>query len=78
MKKSQFTEEQIIRAMRQAEAGTLAVGVCRKMKASEQNVSRWKRQFAGMAECRAAAARAHRYFSIRPAVSAGRQVDSEP
>ncbi|MEA2514506.1 MAG: hypothetical protein QOJ59_3993, partial [Thermomicrobiales bacterium] len=31
MKKSRFTEEQIVQALRQAESGTPAVEVCRKL-----------------------------------------------
>ena len=47
-KRSRFTEEQIVHALRQAEAGTPAVGVCRKLGVSEQTFYRWKRQFAGL------------------------------
>ena len=47
-KKSRFTEEQIVHALRQAESGTPAVEVCRKLGVSEQTFYRWKRQFAGM------------------------------
>ena len=48
MKKSRFTEKQIVQALRQAEAGTPAVEVCRKRGVSEQTFYRGKRQFAGM------------------------------
>ncbi len=48
MKKSRFTEEQIVHALRQAEMGTPAVEVCRKLGVTEQTFYRWKRKFAGM------------------------------
>ncbi len=48
MKKSRFTEEQIVAALRQVEAGTPAVEVCRKLGVTEQTFYRWKRKFAGM------------------------------
>jgi putative transposase len=48
VKKSRLTEEPIVQALRQAEAGTPAVDVCRKLGVSEQTFYRWKRQFAGM------------------------------
>jgi putative transposase len=48
MKRSRFAEEQIVHALRQAEAGTPAVEVCRKLGVSEQTFYRWKRQFAGL------------------------------
>ena len=48
MKKATFSEEQIAYALRQAEAGTPVVEVCRKLGVSEQTFYRWKRKFAGM------------------------------
>ena len=48
MPKKIFTEEQIAHALRQAEAGTPAIEVCRKMGVTEQTFYRWKRKFAGM------------------------------
>jgi putative transposase len=48
LKQSRFTEEQIIQALRQAESGTPAVEVCRKLGGTEQTFYRWTRKFAGM------------------------------
>ena len=48
MKKTAFSEEQIAYALRQAEAGTPVVEVCRKLGVTEQTFYRWKRKFAGM------------------------------
>jgi putative transposase len=48
MRKSQFTEQQIVAALRQAENGTPVGEVCRKLGISEQTFYRWKRKFAGI------------------------------
>ena len=48
MKQRRFTEEQIVHALRQAEAGTPVVEMCRKLGVTEQTFSRWKRKFAGL------------------------------
>ena len=48
MAKKTFAEEQIVYALRQAEAGTPVVEVCRKLGVTEQTFYRWKRKFAGL------------------------------
>ncbi len=48
MRTTAFTEEQVAYALRQAEAGTPVLEVCRKLGISEQTFYRWKRKFAGM------------------------------
>jgi putative transposase len=48
LKRSHFTVEQITFALRQAESGTPAAEVCRKMEVSEQTFYRWKKQYLGM------------------------------
>lgn len=46
--KKNFTNEQMIYTLRQAEAGTPVAEVCRKMGITEQTFYRWKKKFAGM------------------------------
>ncbi len=46
--KKQFTGEQIIYALRQADSGTSVAEVCRKMGIVEQTFYRWKKKFAGL------------------------------
>ena len=46
--KKNFTNEQIIYALRQAESGTPVLEVCRKLGITEQTFYRWKKKFAGM------------------------------
>ena len=48
MRKSQFTEQQVVAALRQAENGTPVGEVCRKLGISEQTFYRWKRKYAGI------------------------------
>ena len=48
MRRSRFTKQQIVAALRQAESGTSVVEVCRKLGITEQTFYRWKRKFAAM------------------------------
>lgn len=45
MRTSTDSPEQIAQALRQAEAGTPVVELCRKLQVSEQTFYRWKKQF---------------------------------
>jgi len=48
MRKSRFTPEQIVQALRQAESGTPVADICRKMGVTEATYHRWKKQFSGL------------------------------
>ena len=48
MKKSKFTEQQIVFALKQAETGVPVAEVCRKMGISEATFYNWKRKFSGL------------------------------
>ena len=48
MKKSKFTEQQIVFALKQAETGVPVAEVCRRMGISEATFFNWKRKFSGL------------------------------
>lgn len=48
MKTSKFTEEQIAMALRQVEAGTPVVEICRKLQVTEQTFYRWKKKYGSL------------------------------
>jgi putative transposase len=48
LRKSRYTEEQIILALKQHEAGRTAAEICRKLGVCEQTFYRWKAKFGGM------------------------------
>lgn len=48
MKKSRFTEEQIIKVLKQAEGGTPTTEVCRQHGISKGTFFKWKSKFGGM------------------------------
>jgi putative transposase len=48
LKKTKFTEAQIIFALRQADTGVPVAEVCRKMGVSEATYYNWKKKYAGL------------------------------
>jgi putative transposase len=48
MRKSKFTEEQIIRFLKQAEAGMAVAEICRKGGFSDATFYQWRAKFGGM------------------------------
>jgi putative transposase len=48
MRKSRFTEEQIIATLKQVEAGAKVQDVIRKLGVTEQTYYRWKKKYGGM------------------------------
>jgi putative transposase len=54
MRTSRFTDEQQVQAVRQVDAGTPAVEVCRKLGITEQTFYRWRKKYGhlGLTEVR--------------------------
>ncbi len=48
MKKSKFTEQQIVFALHQAESGVMVSEVCRKMGISEATFYNWEKRYGGL------------------------------
>lgn len=48
MKRSRYSEEQIIGILKEAEAGAAGKDICRRHGISEQTFYRWKAKFGGM------------------------------
>ena len=48
MKKSKFTEAQILRALKDYETGRSAEDICRELNVGRMTLYRWKKQYSGM------------------------------
>lgn len=48
MKKSRFTEEQIVFALKQSELGTSVLEVCRKLGISDATFYTWRKKYGGI------------------------------
>ncbi len=48
MRRSQFSQEQIVMALRQTESGTRVTEICRKLGVSEATLYRWKKRYGSL------------------------------
>lgn len=48
MKKSRFTESQIVKALKEHEAGKKVEDICRELSINKQTLYNWKKKFSGM------------------------------
>ena len=48
MKKSKFTESQIVFAIKQSESGVTVEEICRKLGISQQTFYNWKKKYGGL------------------------------
>ncbi len=71
MKKSRFTEHQIIAILNQAEAGVAVNDLCRDHGFSKSTFYKWKAKYGGMDASQLARLRAHISFHFRLVLSLG-------